>query len=62
VGSITTLRLNITCSGYFRQEVRVFARCSVRVSCCVSQIYVDMKCIKLTVRVFGGLNEVVAIE
>jgi len=40
----------------------VLGRCFVRVFCCVLQVIVVMECIRRTVRVCGGVNDVVAVE
>ena len=59
----TAIEFVALCSSCFRQrEVSYSGRCSVRISCCVSQIAVFVKCIRGIVGVCGGVNEVVAIE
>jgi len=40
----------------------VLERSSVRVGCCVSQVFVDMKCEGWIVRAYRVVNEDVAVE
>ena len=46
----------------FVEEVAFLGRCSVRVGCCVSLLEKDMKCSTGIVGVYGGVDDVVAIE
>jgi len=46
----------------FVEEVRVLGRCSSRVSCCVSQVFVDMGGSRGDVKVCDGIDKDVSIE
>ena len=45
-----------------RGKELILERSFVRVSCCVSNLVVDMECNKGIVRAYGGVNEDVAID